>query len=79
MAPTLTDGDIVLIDESDREVLDDKVYLIRDSGNLRIRRLQLELGGRVRALSDNTAHREFTLQASEVEVVGRITWRGSVL
>lgn len=79
MANTLKDGDIVLVDVSARTVEDDKIYLIQDSGNLLIRRLQLEVGGRLRALSDNPAHREFTVPAAELEILGRIAWRGSML
>jgi phage repressor protein C with HTH and peptisase S24 domain len=79
MAPTLHDGDIILIDAHAREVEDDKVYLIKDSGNLLIRRLQVEVGARIRALTDNPAHREFTTTAEELDVIGRVVWRGSLL
>jgi phage repressor protein C with HTH and peptisase S24 domain len=52
---------------------------LRDSGNLLIRRLRIGVGDRVRALADNPQHREFVADAGEIEIVGRVVWRGSLL
>lgn len=79
MSPTVRDQDIVLIDVNDKDILDDKIYIIQDVGNLLIRRLQLEPGGKVRTLCDNPAHREFDVSREDLEIVGRVVWRGALV
>jgi phage repressor protein C with HTH and peptisase S24 domain len=79
MTPTLRSGDMVVIDTKARSVEDDRIYLLRDSGNLLLRRLQVEVGGRLRALADNPSHREFFVAAAAAELVGRVVWHGALL
>ena len=79
MSPTLRRGDTVLIDMHAREIEDGRIYVLRDSGNLLIRRLQIEAGNSIRALADNPQHREFARDAAEIDIVGRVVWRGSLL
>jgi phage repressor protein C with HTH and peptisase S24 domain len=79
MSPTIRDGDIVLIDINARDIQDDKVYVIQDAGNTLVRRLQLEPGGKVRTLCDNPSHREFEIDREQLEIVGRLVWRGALL
>jgi len=79
MSPTISDGDVVLIDIHATDILDDKIYVIQDAGNLLVRRLQLEPGGKVRTLCDNPSHREFEINREHLEIVGRIVWRGALL
>ncbi|WP_188379923.1 S24 family peptidase [Oxalicibacterium faecigallinarum] len=78
-APTIGDGDIVLIDIQATDIEDDKIYVIQDAGNLLVRRLQLEPGDKVRTLCDNPSHREFEVARSSLEIVGRLVWRGALL
>ncbi|WP_286552726.1 helix-turn-helix transcriptional regulator [Variovorax sp. J22G40] len=79
MAPTLRPGNIVLIDTDAREIEDDRLYLLRDDSHLLIRRLQLEIGGTVRALADNPVHREFVAPRDSLKLLGRVVWCGALL
>lgn len=74
MAPCIVNGDTILIDETRQHIIDGKIYLIRDHGNLLLKRVQWELHGRLRLLSDNHQYREFDVAASEVEIVGQVVW-----
>lgn len=78
MSPTISDGDIVLIDVQATTIEDDKIYIIQDAGNMLVRRLQLEPGGKVRTLCDNPSHREFNIDRQQLEIVGRLVWRGAL-
>lgn len=79
MAPTLNSGDMTLIDVSALQVEDDRIYLIENAGNLLLRRLQIEIGGRLRVMADNPQHHEFTVSPDEIAVRGRVVWRGALL
>lgn len=79
MSPTIRDEDLVLIDVTAKDIQDDKIYVIQDANSLLVRRLQLEPGGRVRALCDNPTHREFAVPRDELEILGRVVWRGALL
>lgn len=79
MAPTLRSGDTTLIDPTARQIEDDRIYLIENAGNLLLRRLQLEIGGRLRIMADNPLHHEFTVASDEITVRGRVVWRGALL
>lgn len=74
MAPTLRAGAVLLIDLSQTSVEDDGIYLLRDSDVTLLRRLQLEVGSLVRVLADNPSHREFTVPAKEIHLLGKVVW-----
>lgn len=78
MAPYIQAGDLVLIDTSQRNLVDDEVFVIRNGhGELRIKRLQRLYDGRIRLKSDNPAYAPEDLAPGvEVDIVGRFVWRG---
>lgn len=79
MAPTLGDGDDILVDRGDRaDRLRDGIYVLRLEGTLIVKRLVM---GRDRAevtiRSDNPAWPDLPLRpASELDLVGRVVWTG---
>lgn len=74
MAPSIAPGDTLLIDITRTGVVCGKIYVIEDSGNLLLRRIQLEVGNRLRLVSDNPAYRAFDLAAPELSVIGQVVW-----
>lgn len=74
MAPHFQPGDTLLIDITKKELADGKVYLLEDSGNLLLRRIQIEIGGRVRLVSDNPAYRSYDVEAASLQVIGSVVW-----
>ena len=78
MAPTLNDGDTVLIDVSHTQVRDDGIYALVYGGDLYIKRLFRIPGGGLELRSDNPRHvtREVTGAAiTDVHILGEMIWR----
>lgn len=81
MEPSLSNGDIILVDHRDRSPAGGSVYVLRMDGHLMVKRLQLLPGGVIKATSDNPAYEPFTLKLSEMreqdfEIIGRVVWTG---
>jgi phage repressor protein C with HTH and peptisase S24 domain len=79
MAPTLDDGDDILVDHSDgRDRLRDGVYVLRADGVLNVKRLALDPARRrVTVKSDNPAYPNWPVtDADSLDLVGRVVWAG---
>ena len=76
MQPTLLDGDMVLIDRSERQVREqDRIWAIAYGEIGSIKRVRIS-GGGVKVLSDNPSVREEVLAPDEVTIIGRVVWIG---
>lgn len=79
MEPTLRAGDLLLIDRSDAGVKQDAIYAFATNGELRVKRMQLKIDGRVVVKSDNPQYEAETLTSDQVislRIVGRVVWSG---
>ena len=79
MEPYLEDGDVVLIDTGQKEVVDNAVYAIRYGDELRIKRLAKRFDGGLLIRSDNPRYAEEALNSSEaamIDIIGKMLWRG---
>jgi len=79
MAPTLADGDDILVDRGDAsERLRDGIYVLRVDGALMVKRLALHPAGRGFTIrSDNDAYPAWTdCDPAAIEVIGRVIWAG---
>lgn len=77
MAPTITDGDTVIVDTEDRKVTVSGVYVIAPHGRYQLKRIHLRMDGSLKIMSDNAAYEPEVLAANQVEglgVVGRMVW-----
>ncbi|MFZ3485740.1 XRE family transcriptional regulator [Sphingomonas sp. 3-13AW] len=76
MAPTLNDGDLVIIDRSQRSVLEqDAIWALSIGEILMIKRLRVR-GEQVTLLSDNDRVPADTAHPEEVNIVGRVIFIG---
>lgn len=77
MEPTLRDGDIVLIDGSQR-VIDrpDRIWAVTYGGLGMIKRVRRLPGGTFELMSDNASVRPIAANEDEMHVVGRVVWIG---
>ena len=75
MDPTLHDGDEILVDCTPRP-LRAGIHVARIDGVLLVKRLEPAAAGYVRLISDNTAYGRSEYPLSEVEVIGRVVWKG---
>jgi phage repressor protein C with HTH and peptisase S24 domain len=78
MEPTLRDGDEILVDETPRP-LRDGIHVVRVEGALLVKRLEAVRPGAIVLKSDNPAHDPIELTAAEVEMIGRVVWKGGRL
>ena len=75
MAPTFTDGSILLVDTAYTQIKIDGVYILRRDDELFIKRLQRNLDGTFEVISDNTAYKPQTINnplKSGLLVLGRV-------
>lgn len=75
MEPTLHDGDEILVDRTPRP-LRAGIHVVRIDGVLLVKRLEPAAAGQVRVISDNAAYGRADHPLSEVEIVGRVVWKG---
>mgnify|MGYP006178313139 CR=1 FL=1 len=82
MAPTLDDGDDILVDGGDAAArLRDGIYVLRMDDMLSVKRIAIEpQGKRVSVLSDNPTFPSWTgLEKRALNIVGRVLWFGRAL
>lgn len=79
MAPTLDDGDDILVDGGDAAArLRDGIYVLRMDDALMVKRIARAPGpGRISVISDNPHYRSWDdLPMASVQLVGRVVWTG---
>lgn len=79
MAPTLNDGDDILVDGGDAAArLRDGIYVLRMDDVLMVKRVGRAPGqGRISVISDNPHYRSWDdLPMGAVQLVGRVVWTG---
>ena len=86
MEPTICDADVVLIDQSQSEPRDGRVYAIRKpNGELIIKRLIQSITGGWIIRSDNDDKRAYPDQPisesdiDQLQIIGRVVWHGGAL
>jgi phage repressor protein C with HTH and peptisase S24 domain len=78
METTIFDGDSLLVDTSQTDVVDGKVYALWYDGGERVKRLFRLPGGGLRIKSDNPEHAAIEVSASSMEhvrILGRVVHR----
>lgn len=78
MEPTLRDGDEILV-ESRFGPLRDGIHVVRLEDALLVKRIDAGRPGRLVLISDNPAYRTLEVPATEVDVIGRVVWKGGRL
>jgi len=80
MEPTLSNGDLILIDTGTSKVEDNAIYVLRYNGTLLVKRVQrMVADGSIIIKSDNQAYDPEVIMGSAIEdlhVVGRVVWCG---
>jgi len=75
MEPTLRDGDEILVDRALRPRRDG-IHVVRLGGGLLVKRLDTGRPGKIVLLSDNPAYPPLACDPQELEVIGRVVWKG---
>ncbi|MEN4045087.1 MULTISPECIES: LexA family transcriptional regulator [Sulfurimonas] len=75
MEPTFSYNDIVFINRSKTDINRGGIFTIRTEAGLFIKRVQKRIDGKLDIISDNSVYSTQTLDANQVEVVGRVVSR----
>jgi phage repressor protein C with HTH and peptisase S24 domain len=75
MEPLLNDGDEILVDRSPRPFRDG-IHVVRLGDTLMVKRVASAGPGRLALLSQNLAYPPVEVAADEVEIIGRVVWKG---
>lgn len=79
MAPSLCDGDLVLVDLRGARIEDSAIYVLEFGGSLLVKRIQRRLDGSVVIKCDNPHYETEIIsqdQAESLKIVGRAVWAG---
>lgn len=79
MEPTLSNGDLILLDMHQGKIEDNAIYALQHNGTLLVKRIQRRMDGSVVVSSDNPRYEAETIGAEGVgalRVVGRVVWAG---
>lgn len=75
MEPLLNDGDEILVDRAPR-AFRDGIHVVRLGDTLMVKRVASAGAGRVALLSQNFAYPPVEVAAEEIEIIGRVVWKG---
>lgn len=78
MHPTLDDGDEILVDRSPRP-LREGIHVVRVDEAVLVKRLDTGRPGFIALVSDNPIYARVELPAGDVQVIGRVVWKGGRL
>lgn len=79
MEPTLSDGDLVLVDISSRTIEANAIYVLQFWGSLMVKRIQRKVDGTVVIKSDNQIYETETITGellTQLNIIGRVVWYG---
>ncbi|MEO1967330.1 MAG: LexA family transcriptional regulator [Sphingomonadaceae bacterium] len=74
MEPLLRSGDEIFVDRNKRS--GEGVFVVRIGDALHVKQLQARPPGRIALISANEAYPPIDLAREEVEVIGRVVWKG---
>ncbi|WP_085442535.1 XRE family transcriptional regulator [Magnetofaba australis] len=81
MTPTLCDGDTLLVSMNQRQAMDGRIFVLRSSTGLFVKRLRI-LPGKTQLISDNDKYPPYEIsadQSDQWEIIGRVIWVGREL
>lgn len=79
MEPTISSGDEMLIDITDRLLTNGKIYALSVAGTLLVKRIQLSVSGIIKLISDNKDYDPEEIDhntSTEIQVIGQVVWWG---
>ena len=74
MEPTLRSGDEIFVDRNKR--VGEGVHVVRIGDTLHVKQVQASAPGRIALISANEAYAPIELAREDVEIIGRVVWKG---
>lgn len=82
MSPTIGDGDVLLVDSTDRRFREFGIYVLQYAGQRLVKRVQRKLDGSLVLISDNAVYEPERIDpghSGDVKALGRVIWSGGKL
>lgn len=76
MFPLIHDGDLLMVDSSAKNIINNKIFVIEDEGNLRVKRLKQEWGGDTYIISENPKYSPEKV-SHNINIIGKVVWNGN--
>lgn len=76
MTPTVSEGDLVLVDLHEARFKHDGLYVLRSENALSVKRVQRQPDGSLAVRSDNPAYEPIIVSADSITLLGRVLWLG---
>lgn len=75
MEPTLSSGDRVMVNMSDKQVSQPGIFILWDGDGTVIKRVEKDFTeGKIALISDNKRHGRYTVSGDDLQIVGRVVW-----
>lgn len=75
MEPTLSSGDRVMVNMSDKQVSQPGIFILYDGGGTVIKRVEKVPGiDKLVLISDNSRHTQYEIDGENVQIIGRVVW-----
>lgn len=75
MEPLLNDGDEILVDRAPR-AFRDGIHVVRLDDTLMVKRVASAGAGKFALLSQNLSYPPLTVAAEDIDIIGRVVWKG---
>jgi len=82
MTPTISDGDIMLVDMSEDRVRGSAIYVVLAGNEAVVKRVELKLDGSLLVKSDNPSYDPIVFprdEADELRIIGKVVWTGGLV
>jgi phage repressor protein C with HTH and peptisase S24 domain len=76
MYPCIKSGDLLMVDNSSINIINNKIFVIKQGDYYRVKRLKKEIDGAIKIISDNPIYPIETMD-KETEIIGQVVWNGN--
>lgn len=74
----IKDEDLLLVDNSQKEPINGKIFVIRKNDKLLVKKVKKDITGKVTLLSNNPKYSPIEITPfDDVEIIGKVIWNGS--
>ena len=72
MEPTLHDGNIIFIDRSKQEIINNSIYAFLENDNLYVKRIQKNKDNTLSIISDNSYYNTRIIEKQYIKIIGKV-------
>ena len=76
MVPDIQSGDLLMVDDTIKEVIPNKVFVIKQDGKDRVKKLKRDINGDIYVVSNNPKYEAEPIDR-ETFIIGQVVWNGS--